>query len=457
MNEAKRWQISPDEVQVSYDVVNLYPSVPLKEATDVILDMIRQDPEIGTKTKLKIKEIKDLIDLCLQKCYFLWNDEIHELEDSGPIGLSLMVVMAEGFLQYHENNAIKLAMQTNPPIELKTFFRYVDDSHARFPEIEQAERFHLILNQQHQKIQYTIETENENKELNFLDITVKNNQDGNYDFKVYRKSAITNVQVKKHSGHDPKVIEGIIKGFVHRAFKICSESYLEEELKFLTEMFVENGYNHDILTKTIEEIRMKNNPSTDLSEHTKTKSDIPTITLPWIPKLSPKLRKVYKKAGYKAVFKSGKNLQQLLTLRNKTKLPPHSFPGVYQIPCSAHPKNPYIGETKLQIRTRGIQHKQNVDKKQLEKSAIALHQSNCSGTIEWEKLKTIKVEAKRFEREVREALEIQFNQCGPEKGGMNIDSGKYLKTKFWTPLFASERNRQNQADVSETNTMLTQR
>ena len=27
--------------------------------------------------------------------YFLWNDEIHKLVDSGPIGLSLMVVMAE--------------------------------------------------------------------------------------------------------------------------------------------------------------------------------------------------------------------------------------------------------------------------------------------------------------------------------------------------------------------------
>ena len=39
--EAKTWTISPQEVQVSYDIVNLYPSVPLKEATDVILNMLR--------------------------------------------------------------------------------------------------------------------------------------------------------------------------------------------------------------------------------------------------------------------------------------------------------------------------------------------------------------------------------------------------------------------------------
>ena len=36
VNEAKNWTISTDEVQVSYDVLNLYPSVPLSEATSVI-------------------------------------------------------------------------------------------------------------------------------------------------------------------------------------------------------------------------------------------------------------------------------------------------------------------------------------------------------------------------------------------------------------------------------------
>ena len=60
--------------------------------------------------------MKTLVDLCLSKCYFLWNDEIHELEDSGPIGLSLMVIMAEGFLQYHEKRAINIAMNNIPHI-----------------------------------------------------------------------------------------------------------------------------------------------------------------------------------------------------------------------------------------------------------------------------------------------------------------------------------------------------
>ena len=42
------------------------------------------------------------------------------------------------------------------------YFGYtnVDDSHARFPNFVSAENFQKILNAQHDKIQYTIEREN---------------------------------------------------------------------------------------------------------------------------------------------------------------------------------------------------------------------------------------------------------------------------------------------------------
>ena len=74
------------------------------------------------------------------------------------------------------------------------------------------------------------------------------------------------------------------------------------------------------------------------------------ITLPWIPKISPKLRNVYKKAGYDVVFKFGKTLGAILSLKNKMKLPKDSYPGVYQIPCSCG-ITPYRGETKKIIST----------------------------------------------------------------------------------------------------------
>ena len=55
-------------------------------------------------------------------------------------------------------------------------------------------------------------------------------------------------------------------------------------------------------------------------------------------------------------------------------------------------------------------------------------------------MKTIKVEHKIFDRKVREALEIQHQECGPSKGGTNLDNGQYVTTKFWTTFFKYLRN-----------------
>ena len=77
--EAKTWEISPQEVQISHDIVNLYPSVPLKEARDKTLDMLIKDKEYEQKTKLIVTGIQILIDLCLSRCYFLWNNKIYAL------------------------------------------------------------------------------------------------------------------------------------------------------------------------------------------------------------------------------------------------------------------------------------------------------------------------------------------------------------------------------------------
>ena len=67
------------------------------------------------------------------------------------------------------------------------------------------------------------------------------------------------------------------------------------------------------------------------------------------------------------------------------------------------------------------------------------------GTTFQNKTKTIKAEQNKFNRSVREALEIQKNSSGPKHGGIILDEGKYLKTTFWIPymhhLTKSEKDR----------------
>ena len=43
VSQAQTWKIEPDEIQVSYDVTNLYPSIPIDKAIDVILQQLSED------------------------------------------------------------------------------------------------------------------------------------------------------------------------------------------------------------------------------------------------------------------------------------------------------------------------------------------------------------------------------------------------------------------------------
>ena len=144
---------------MSYDIINIYPSVPINKALDVLIDQLNNDKDdLMKRTKLCLKDIYELAELCLNKCYFLWNGEIRILKNSGPIGLSFMVVLSKSYVQNLEHKATAEALTLN--LALKTYRQYVDDIHARFTSNGQSPKFQNILNKHDKHIQFTVEDEN---------------------------------------------------------------------------------------------------------------------------------------------------------------------------------------------------------------------------------------------------------------------------------------------------------
>ena len=90
--------------------------------------------------------------------------------------------------------------------------------------------------------------ENENKQVNFLDITITNTGNNSYDFKIFRKKLITNIQIKPNSNIAPHIAIGLFKGFLSLAYKICTEKHLQSKADFLIDTFTENGHNRNALT-----------------------------------------------------------------------------------------------------------------------------------------------------------------------------------------------------------------
>ena len=439
VREAKTWNIDPLETQVSYDVVALYPSIPIEKAIEVMTDIIVSDiNEIRKRTKLSIHDIRKMMELSLSLCYFLWRDKIYNIKNAGPIGLSLMVVMAEGFLQRLEEKAINQALQQKiAPI---TFKRYVDDSHARFLIAEHANLFLNILNSQDPNIQYTIEHEDVNKILPFLDILMQNNMMGSYDFNVYRKEAITNVQIKPESCIDPKITAGVFKGFLSRAWKICSSKHRDSKIQFLVKVFIENGYNEQTLIKLAKDyIPPELRPVITEQDNTVDINNT-IVRLPWIPKITPALRKIFRKKGFKVVCSSSPNLQRLVC-KNKDRLTPNSDPGVYKLDCTCGKS--YVGETKKKILTRCLEHQTDACAGRWEKTGVTEHSRDCHGQFNWLNPTTLQREPKYHHRKIAESLEIQCMKTGPtEVDGVNRDSGLRLSSQSWRGFFYEWRKKE---------------
>ena len=81
---------------------------------------------------------------------------------------------------------------------------------------------------------------------------------------------------------------GVFKGFLSRAYKICTEKYLQNEIDFLIDIFTENGHSRNTLTNIATEcLRNINKPKSNDQNNTKNTKNI--IKLPWVPILGPKL------------------------------------------------------------------------------------------------------------------------------------------------------------------------
>ena len=62
--------------QVSFDVVSLFTSVPLKTAKTIVTNRVGDDCTLGERTSLTVPELIVALDICLQSSFFVYNNVI---------------------------------------------------------------------------------------------------------------------------------------------------------------------------------------------------------------------------------------------------------------------------------------------------------------------------------------------------------------------------------------------
>ena len=100
--------------------------------------------------------------------------------------------------------------------------------------------------------------------------------------------------------------------------------------------------------------------------------------------------------------------------------------------------------------SRVYQHKENIYEEKWDVYGINNHGKTCKEGFLWDETKMLHPQTKRFERKVREALEIQFQEASPlDEYGLNLDGGQYVTTRFWKPMFSYLRKKSlNLCDVT---------
>jgi len=227
-------KVQLDDLMVSFDVVPLFTNVPIVDSLELLIHHFEDDVLASFKH-------------VLTSIYFCSDGQFYEQTDGVAMGSPLSPVIANLFMKDFKKKAIEQA--THKPV---CRFRYVDDTFVIWTHgQEKLTEFLNHLNRLHNKIQFTMEKEEEDR-LPLLDIDIYRKTDGSLGHKVYREPTHTNLYLHQNSHHHPANKQSVLASLIHRDKALFDEDSLTQELEFLTSVFKDNGYSSQQIRRAME-------------------------------------------------------------------------------------------------------------------------------------------------------------------------------------------------------------
>ena len=256
-----------------------------------------------------------------------------------------------------------------------TYLRYVDDVIAILPRRCNVDNILEQLNGVCHNIQFTVERE-ENDCLPFLD-TMLHRVDGKIEYSVYRKACYKHDLIHFFSAHSKRVKQQVVVGFFLRAHRVCSPTFLEAELRLVTDAFVKLKYPRGFVLHCQRRAVAIKSRSTPTPDPDAGPSRVPRLALPNSPLLDEIQRLIGNQVSI--VPTCGMKVRDLVAVRR----PPHTFPAsdVYQIPCGGCP-SVYYGETGRSYKTRLGEHRRDVERDESH-NALVQHRTRTNHQPRW--------------------------------------------------------------------------
>ncbi|KAJ8958500.1 hypothetical protein NQ318_002294 [Aromia moschata] len=288
----------------------------------------------------------------------------------------------------------------------------------------ETNNFVAKLNNRFPTIKFTYEVEH-NEQLPFLDVLVIRNSENKLEFDVYRKETATLRYIPNDSHHPFQHKMASFNFLIHRLLNFpLSKERFEHEKQLIKNIAKSNGYSVHLIDKLIRKHKFKRTlyNSTTFRRDT---DNSKFASLPYEPKFTRGLDKIFKNININLVYNSKNKLQTLLG-NPKDKINHNEKSGIYEISCKDCDQK-YIGQTKRSILTRFKEHMAHLKYGRTEKSCVAQHAFDNNHRIDINNLKLIRNVTNSRQLDAFESLEII--KCN---NSMNKDNGPIPTS----PLFA---------------------
>ena len=387
--------LEDNDCLISFDVVSLFTSIPILDASNVIFKLLSADVNLKNRTKLTVQDIMQCLDLCFKSTIFSFKNTLYRQTFGAPMGSCVSPVVANIFMEFVEETAIN-TFHTPP----KLWIRYVDDTFCILKR-SCVDEFHEHLNSISESIQFTFEREVDGR-LPFLDVHVIRHQDNTLSTTIYQKPTHTNRYLQFTSHHPKHHKLSVARSLCSRLKSHISDHNTNTEsltqTKRIQHALSINGYPKKYFQRAQTCFR-----SSLLSS---SKPSYTSFTsLPYIQGMSDKIQRVLNEVGVKVGMKPYLTIQKLLPSLKDPLDNCEKSCLVYQVPC--HDCDfVYIGQTKRDLDARLAEHKRAVKYQRPEKSALCEHSISKDHIISWSKAKILATESDYSKRIFLESWHI---------------------------------------------------
>lgn len=363
-------QLLDDEVLISFDVISLFPSIPVNLALEIIKN---KWDTISANTNISKDLFFDILNFCLKENrYFKYDNKTYEQLKGMPMGSPASPVVADIVMEELLDTVIN-NLEQKP----RCVSKYVDDLFCIIKR-NNVEKTLQALNGFHRRIQFTKELEHENK-LPYLDTLIVRDQN-KICINWYQKDTASGRLINFFSNHPKYMIMNTAKNFTERVLRISDEIYHKENMKTITNILQNNSFPLHTIKDIIKNALKNLNRPPEIRPEKLFKS------MTFVPKFSERITfsDIYDKQNINIALKTDNTLN-LLFSNTKNKIDRLDKTNlVYRIPCNGDGSNTcdklYVGTTRTKLRSRLAAHKSNYNTRNNYKEQKTALASHCAET-----------------------------------------------------------------------------